>query len=77
MTSRDQLPASAAGMQFSGVLAYWDPADPVGWRNYVTSRVLLYRALSSEWEVWNEPPNHTPNTPPEDYGRMVALPTTP
>ena len=73
VTSRDQLPASAAGIQFSGVLAYWDPADPVGWTNYVTSRVLLHRALSAEWEVWNEPPNHTPNTPPEDYGRMVAL----
>ena len=73
VTSRDQLPPSAARVQFSGVLAYWDPADPVGWTNYVTSRVLLHRALTSQWEVWNEPPNHTPNTPPEDYGRMVAL----
>lgn len=64
------LPASIG---FSGVLEYRDPADPAAWQQYVRDRVRTFRPLTRHWEVWNEPPNFTPNTPPEVYGQMVAL----
>lgn len=58
---------------FSGILEYRDPADPAAWQQYVRDRVRTYRPLTRHWEIWNEPPNFTPNTPPEVYGQMVAL----
>lgn len=65
-----RLPTS---LRFSGILEFRDPSDPVAWEAYVRERVRTFRPLTTDWEVWNEPPNFTRNTPPEVYGRMVAL----
>ncbi|OOG89013.1 hypothetical protein B0E41_01095 [Hydrogenophaga sp. A37] len=69
-----QLPQGGArAVQFSGILEYRDPANPEAWQQYVRERVQAFKGITSHWEIWNEPPNFTPNTPPEVYGRMVAL----
>lgn len=60
-------------IRFSGILEFRDPNDPAAWQAYVRERVQRFRPLTTDWEVWNEPPNFTGNTPPEVYGRMVAL----
>jgi hypothetical protein len=65
-------PSTAAGMQVSGIYGYRDPADVPAWKTYVTQTTTTFRGRVKLWEVWNEPPNFTPNTPPEDYGKMVA-----
>lgn len=69
-----QLPPSGANtIQFSGILEFRDPRDPAAWQQYVRERVQAFKGITSHWEIWNEPPNFTQNTPPEVYGRMVAL----
>ncbi|UJW80149.1 hypothetical protein [Hydrogenophaga sp. SL48] len=62
-----------ASIRFSGILEYRDPADPAAWQQYVRDRVQTFKPVTRHWEIWNEPPNFTPNTPPEVYGQMVAL----
>lgn len=66
-------PGSAEDIQFSGILEFHDPRDPDAWQQYVRERVQTFKGITSHWEIWNEPPNFTQNTPPEVYGRMVAL----
>lgn len=63
---------NAAGYSVSGFFGYHPVNDIPKWRSYVNSTTRNYKGKVKYWEVWNEPPNFTPNTPPQEYGMMVS-----
>lgn len=65
-------PTLAAGMTVSSIYNYHAITDIPAWTSYITRMTNTFKGRVQEWEVWNEPPNFTPNTPPQEYGAMVA-----
>jgi hypothetical protein len=66
--------AAANHVQVAGILTYgstFPVNDLPGWTAYVTNIVHRYPDVRY-WEVWNEPPNFTADTLPQDYATIVA-----